>query len=215
MKPKDFVGDPTEIESERFWSKVDKGPVSRCWPWTGALSNNGYGKFRWRNRTVQAHRFAWYLFFKENPVNETLDHLCRNRTCVNPSHLSDVSQRENSMRSSNPSATNSRKTHCIHGHKFTKDNTYIDKQGRRHCRACAARRDKQRYKAKYKQQRSTLTHDSEMRDFASNPKLSIEQAKEIRSVHGMGQTSQRDLARRYQVSPTLIRQILQNKVWKE
>lgn len=65
----------------------------------------------------------------------TLDHLCRNRLCVNPEHLEVVSRGENVLRGVGVTAENKRKTHCAHGHEFTTENTY--RYGnKRHCRTC-------------------------------------------------------------------------------
>jgi hypothetical protein len=83
---------------------------------------------------VLAHRMAYELARDPIPAGLVIDHLCRNKRCVNPSHLEAVEQRVNLLRGE----TNSAKTHCINGHEFTPDNTYMW-QGKRSCRAC--RRD--------------------------------------------------------------------------
>jgi hypothetical protein len=135
---------------ERFWSNVEN-QGDDCWAWLGVLSQTtGYGL--WHRRvdgnliTVGAHRFAYEETIGEIPPGLVIDHLCRNRQCVNPHHLEPVSQRENTLRGVGPSAENARKTHCKRGHKFTPENTYL-KPGKygpqRICRICtreAARR---------------------------------------------------------------------------
>jgi hypothetical protein len=70
-----------------------------CWNWTGALSRNGYGRFGPQaGLTVGAHRFAYELLVGPIPEGLDLDHLCRNRRCVNPAHLEPVGRSENLAR---------------------------------------------------------------------------------------------------------------------
>jgi hypothetical protein len=94
-------------------------------------------------RNQFAHRLAYELFVGPIPEGQTIDHLCRNRPCVNPGHLEVVDMRTNLLRGSSPTAQNARKTHCKHGHEFTPENTAL-KQGRyRICRTCRARRNRE------------------------------------------------------------------------
>jgi hypothetical protein len=104
----------------RFDRMVEKG--DDCWSWTGALDPYGYGRFNLRRKTVLAHRFSYERFVGAIPVGLELDHLCRNRRCVNPSHLEPVTGHENVLRSESPSALNARKTHCFRGHALSGDN---------------------------------------------------------------------------------------------
>ena len=118
---------------ERFWPKVQK--TETCWLWTG-FKRNGYGHFWVRGRLIQAHRFAYELLVGPIPTGLTLDHLCRNRSCVNPKHLEAVSMRTNILRGNNLSARYAQATHCVHGHPFDLFNTLIGRKGQRRCRAC-------------------------------------------------------------------------------
>jgi hypothetical protein len=71
--------------SERFWAKVYRG--DDCWEWLAAKSTAGYGRFKVAGGLVQAHRFAYEDIVGPIPDGLQLDHLCRNRACVNPDHL--------------------------------------------------------------------------------------------------------------------------------
>ena len=86
---------PAPVEA-RFWSKVSKGAA--CWEWRGALFPNGYGCFSLDGQSIGAHRFSYELAFGPIPSTLCLDHLCRNKKCVNPAHLEAVTVVENVRR---------------------------------------------------------------------------------------------------------------------
>ena len=97
----------------------------------------GHGRFAiTHTKLTQAHRFSYELYNGEITGNLTIDHLCRNRNCVNPQHLEVVTIKENVLRGIGPTAINSIKTHCIKGHEFNEKNTYIRPNGDRNCREC-------------------------------------------------------------------------------
>lgn len=110
-----------------------------CWLWTGQLDRYGYGKIKMGGREgvlKKAHRIAYEAFVRPIPGGLEIDHLCRVRRCVNPAHLECVTHRENMLRGNTPSSANVKKTRCPQGHGYDKENTYVDRSGRRHCRAC-------------------------------------------------------------------------------
>jgi hypothetical protein len=110
-----------------------------CWQWTGAYAGKGYGGTWLNGRHYRAHRAVWELLV--GPISEgmTLDHLCRNRRCVNPAHLEPVAMRENIMRGEGVGARNARKTHCPLGHPYEGGNLYVAPDGQRRCRICMKR----------------------------------------------------------------------------
>lgn len=112
-------------------------PDGDCWTWTGNVAGR-YGHVRDQGRTYQVHRLVYSLLVGPIPDGLTLDHLCRNRLCVNPAHLEPVSNRENTLRGFGPTATNARATHCKHGHAFDEVNTRYRQNGWRACRKCQA-----------------------------------------------------------------------------
>ena len=120
---------------------LDQLPTGSCIPWPGAISKDGYGQ----------HRLVWSRFTGSPAPGRkdglTLDHLCRNRACVNPAHLEVVSHRENVLRGNTVPAMHAAKTHCVNGHEFTPENLYGNDPTRRRCRICnneQARRFKER-----------------------------------------------------------------------
>ena len=107
-----------------FWAKVDRsGGPEACWPWTASKNAWGYGAFSLERKSMGAHRFAYELLVGSIPDRLTLDHLCRNRACVNPHHLEAVSDRTNILRGQGQSARNALKTHCPQGHPYDLFNT--------------------------------------------------------------------------------------------
>jgi hypothetical protein len=113
-----------------------------CIVWTAYTARrNGYAYFTVANRTTLAHRYVFEFFKGPIPEGFTIDHLCRNTSCVNPFHLEAVTRGENVLRGVGPLAINAKKTHCLNGHEFTEANTQRVPNGR-NCRMCANERAK-------------------------------------------------------------------------
>lgn len=123
---------PVEV---RFWRYVDKSDPNGCWVWTGTLLANGYGHISVGARPRLVHRVSYEMHVGPIPDGLQIDHLCRNRRCVNPAHLEAVTARVNTLRAHSITAANSRKIHCPHGHPYSPENTVVS-CGRRLCRIC-------------------------------------------------------------------------------
>lgn len=119
--------------------KTDDG----CWEYAKNLGSarNGYRQIQIEIRDGRkirktAHRLVYESMVGPIPEGLVLDHLCRNRCCVNPDHLEPVTQRENVLRGQGVAAKNAAKTHCPRGHEYDDENTGFTGEGHRYCRAC-------------------------------------------------------------------------------
>ena len=119
-----------------------------CWEWIGSRAHDGYGAFALRRKNKLAHRVVYEHFIGPIPSGMTIDHLCRNRNCVNPHHLEAVTNRVNTLRGIGLSAENAKKTSCVHGHPLSGENLAL-RVGRyggyRKCKRCDADRQMRAY----------------------------------------------------------------------
>lgn len=115
---------------------------SGCWCWTGRLKD-GYGELYLGGRRVRAHRFTYEYFRSEIPPGLVIDHLCRNRACINPWHMEPVTRKVNSLRGEAPQIIAWRDDRCGRGHDL-RDAYVRPDTGTRMCRECQRERGRAR-----------------------------------------------------------------------
>lgn len=124
---------------DRLESKIERIPIAGCWMWTGAGDKKGYGRINIDGKIRLTHRVYYEIMVGKVPDGLELDHLCRNPSCCNPSHLEPVTRKVNTDRGLCAEAHRKRKSlirFCKNGHDYTEENTYVDKRGRRSCKEC-------------------------------------------------------------------------------
>lgn len=136
---------PPRDPMPRFMAKVDASGV--CWEWTGNRIR-GYGYFQVDGKSALAHRWLYERLVSPLALSLDLDHLCRNRCCVNPDHLEPVTHRVNVLRGAGVAAQHARKTHCVRNHPLSGPNLRIRVRPggyvERVCRACFNDRSRER-----------------------------------------------------------------------
>jgi hypothetical protein len=138
------VWDPDGPLQQKFWTSVEVGHPLGCWWWTGAKNDKGYARATVGGRTRGAHRWAYEFLVGEIGIDPDtgksldLDHLCKNRLCVNPDHLEPITHQLNIWRSSRYAGHEA----CFHEHPRTPESVGFKNTGYQFCIPCA--RDFQR-----------------------------------------------------------------------
>ncbi len=118
-------GKPRRPLWDRFWEQVLlQKTTDGCWEWIGAKQPSGYGRIGSGGdggKVLMAHRVAYEFMVGPIPPGLQIDHLCRNKSCVNPAHLEAVTHRENMIRA----GMLKRIPFCKRGHPRTPENLRI------------------------------------------------------------------------------------------
>jgi hypothetical protein len=109
---------------QHVWAKVVV--TDTCWLWTGCQNKAGYGVVGYQGKTYLVHRLVYQHLI--GPIQESLDHLCRVKTCVRPDHLEDVTLGENRLRAK------PNRDLCPNGHPYTRERP--NKRGHQEGRIC-------------------------------------------------------------------------------
>ena len=132
---------PLQTLKQRFVRHVDK--QADCWIWMSTRIKDGYGLFKIAGQNQLAHRLAYEWEYGSIPEGLELDHTCRTPACVRTDHLEAVTHLENIRRGRNHMRE---KTHCLQGHSYSEENTYLDKKRpHRTCRTCSCARKRLAY----------------------------------------------------------------------
>lgn len=162
---------------QRFLANVKIDELSGCHLWTGGKISSGYGALILNGKQTLAHRFSYEINVGPLPAwgppdYPQLDHICRKRDCVNPSHLRLISRKENILSGNGMTAINHSKTHCRNGHPYSPENTKYrivengwGKGTSRMCRICRRATELARVK--------NITQEEALRKIASG-ELSME-----------------------------------------
>jgi len=197
-----LVSGMSQKDIDRFWRFVDK--KDDCWIWNGSNNGTEYGKFWLKGKTIYAHRISYFLSYGNIEEGYEIDHLCKNRKCVNPMHLEKVTGKINRNRGNSFSGKNIKRTHCSNGHELTDNNLCEDylSRGQRVCKIC---RQQQEEKRKISLETGT--------DFNHKLKLDNEKVMRILQMRKDGFTGIK-IAEIFGVSQGFIYGIFENKYWK-
>jgi hypothetical protein len=119
---------------EKFLSHIRV--MGECWIYQVNYSGSWYRSLAIGGKQFKAHRVSMSIFKGDLNPELVIDHICRNKSCVNPDHLREVTQKINNCENSlSITGFNKFKTHCKYGHEYTPENTKRTSTGR-NCRIC-------------------------------------------------------------------------------
>lgn len=197
------------FEQERFLAKIRA--TEDCWIFEGAKSVQGYGCFsiksNGKHASYPAHRISYSLFVGCRDMRKVIDHICRNKACVNPDHLREVSTRTNILENSAIEDIRNH-THCPNGHEYFESSTYIDKRwGSRVCRVCKNLDDEKRRRLKGQVQGMRFGSTHQMAKLKDEDVLEIRRLIKNKIVHT-------EIAKRFGIKRSNVSAIGTRKNWK-
>lgn len=120
-------------------SRCQIAPETACWEYQGYIHPKGYGILSYRGKAWRTHRLSYFLNRGPIPEGMVICHTCDNRKCCNPLHLFlgtfDINNKDMAAKSRCKYSVKAWPA-CKHGHEFTPENTWICKNGWRHCKEC-------------------------------------------------------------------------------
>lgn len=197
---------------KRFWGKVYK--TKSCWEFGAQAGSKKYGAFYYgpMKKTFYAHRLSYELTYGTIPPKKVIHHKCENPPCCNPKHLELTTRGQNVLYGSGPTALNARKTHCKNGHILQGKNLWISNNGR-HCLACMKNRNTKRRRDQGEKPHKTVRFRTS--GFKNGrAKLTNSDVDEIKLLYQKG-LSQRSIANKFNVSPTTIQKVVNNKSYRK
>lgn len=195
---------------ERFWEKVQILGPDDCWEWTASLTTKGYGQLCKDGKTQRAHRVAYALFVKDPGELQVL-HTCDNPPCCNPRHLFIGTTQDNTA----DMRTKGRASSLF----LCKGGSAIPAQieGEIHAKYIAGVCTSELGKA-YEVSRVTISRLLNKMGVSlgkPNAKLTLQNAREVRSRYAAGGILQRELAEELHVSVNTIENIIGHRTWRE
>lgn len=189
-KPHRKLPELSAQDIERFWSKIQVGPSTECWPWLGAKDEDGYALFKIKGKMYRASRLMYLLHYGEDPGPKLVCHHCDNPPCMNPADFFLGTSQDNKLDSK------------------TKDRLNI---------ASGDNNGSRKHPEKLQRGDDHWTHrNPELRKqrARNGAALSKEKVIAIRKSYANGQASMQDLAREHSVCVGTIHKAITRITWK-